>query len=88
MREMYLTVTELEKELRLSHSVCPCAIGAGVCRVLVGGEWVEMQTVEPRICTGAAPVRALDLGAPGSAALQRVRGRRLADGRIWVRRRG
>lgn len=71
--ETYLTVTDLEKRLRLLKIACPRTISAGVYRVLVGGEWVQIHAAEPRISTGAAPLRALEFAGFGSDAEHVVR---------------
>jgi hypothetical protein len=69
----YLTVTDLEKRVTLLSIVCPLTIGAGVYRASAGGAWVELHAAEPRISTGAAPLRALELRATGGAAEQALR---------------
>lgn len=71
--EIYLTVTDVEKRLRLLKIACPRTISAGVYHTLVGGGWVDLPAAEPRISTGAAPLRALEFGAHGSAAEAVVR---------------
>ncbi|WP_434417653.1 hypothetical protein [Nannocystis pusilla] len=69
----YMTVTHLEKRLRLRGVVCRHPLSPGVYRVLVGGEWAEMEGVEPRINSASAPLRPLELSASGDAVEQVMR---------------
>jgi hypothetical protein len=71
--EPYLTVTEIEGELALRRIDCPIAVRPGTYRVLIDGAWVELYAVEPRITTGAGPIRAVVLHGSGAVVASLVR---------------
>ena len=69
----YLTVTDLERELTVQRIDAPLTIRPGMYRVQVEGAWTELDAVEPRITTGAAPIRALQLRASGTGVSDLLR---------------
>ena len=69
----YLTVSEIEGELALRRIDCPITVRPGPYRVLIDGAWVELHAAEPRITTGAAPVRAVVLRGSGATVASLVR---------------
>lgn len=73
LTEPYLTVTELEGELALRRIDCPIAVRPGTYRVLIDGAWVELYAVEPRINTGAGPIRAVVFHGSGPVVASLVR---------------
>lgn len=63
-----MTVTEIAKRLVLRRIAAPTTIRSGTYPVSVGAEWCELDAVEPRIHTGGAPIRELQLQGSGTAA--------------------
>jgi hypothetical protein len=73
LAEPYLTATEVEGELALRRIDCSITIRPGTYRVLIDGAWIELFAVEPRITTGAAPIRAVVLRGSGPVVASLVR---------------
>lgn len=69
----YVTVTDLERQLMLRRIDCPRTISPARYRVAVQGAAIEIDAVEPRIHTGAAPIRAVQLHASGAAVSDLLR---------------